>query len=207
MALKEPAKAGQLTKDQAKQIFESQILATFTSLIQTLKTKSVRKSRLTNQVRDLRNLFETEVLALAPDKLTQKSKSSLNLIPEFATGGVVRGVDRGVDSVLAYVRPGEMVLTQAHQDAVKAVAGNDVFARVGVPNAPQSTVNGAPAFASGGVVPMRGSVSEAPIEINLAVGLNVSRAEAGRIVALGASSGDGRRVVINQVRRANFDGV
>lgn len=207
MALKEPAKAGQLTKDQAKQIFESQILATFTSLIQTLKTKSVRKSRLTNQVRDLRNLFETEVLALAPDKLTQKSKSSLNLIPEFATGGVVRGVDRGVDSVLAYVRPGEMVLTQAHQDAVKAVAGNDVFARVGVPNAPQSTVNGAPAFASGGVVPMRGGVSDAPIEINLAVGLNVSKAEAGRIVALGASSGDGRRVVINQVRRANFDGV
>lgn len=207
MALKEPAKAGQLTKDQAKQIFESQILATFTSLIQTLKTKSVRKSRLTNQVRDLRNLFETEVLALAPDKLTQKSKSSLNLIPEFATGGVVRGVDRGVDSVLAYVRPGEMVLTQAHQDAVKAVAGSDVFARVGVPNAPQSTVNGAPAFASGGVVPMRGGVSDAPIEINLAVGLNVSKAEAGRIVALGASSGDGRRVVVNQVRRANFDGV
>lgn len=205
MALKETAKAGTITKDQAKQVFETQILATFTSLIQTLKTKSVRESRLTNQVRDLRNLFEKEVLAIAPDQLKSRTSSSLNLIPEFATGGVVPGVDRGIDSVLAYVRPGEMVLTKSQQSAIQRTAGYDVFARVGVPDSPQSQVAGQPAFASGGIVPMRGGSSGDAISIDLTVDMRIGRDDATRMFVVGASSSDGRRVIVGNVKRARLD--
>ena len=204
MSLKSSAAAGQVTVDQARSIFEGQILATFVSQISTLKTKSVRESRLTNQVRDLRNLFESQVVPAAAGA-SRRGAISNNLIPEFATGGIVPGLDRGVDSVMAYVRPGEMVLTRGQQAAIQRTAGYDVFARVGVPDAPQSQVGGAPAFASGGIVPMRGIVPDEPIQIDLAVNLAIGRQEAGQIVSIGAATGSGRRVVVNQVRKARLD--
>src|SRR5262249_45638373 len=43
----------QIDGSQARAIFDNEILATFIQQINTLKTKSVRDSRLTNQVRDL----------------------------------------------------------------------------------------------------------------------------------------------------------
>jgi hypothetical protein len=203
MSLKSSAAAGQVTVDQARSIFEGQILATFIAQINTLKTKSVRESRLTNQVRDLRNLFDSQVVPAAAG--AAKRGSIANLIPEFATGGVVRGIDRGYDSVMAYVRPGEMVLTRDQQSTIQRTAGYDVFARAGVPDAPQSQVGGAPAFASGGVMPMRGIAPDEPIQIDLAVNLAIGRQEAGQIVSVGAATGTGRRVVVNQVRKARLD--
>lgn len=204
MSLKSSAAAGQVTVDQARSIFEGQILATFVSQISTLKTKSVRESRLTNQVRDLRNLFESQVIPAATSA-SKRGAISNNLIPEFATGGIVPGLDRGYDSVMAYMRPGEMVLTRDQQAVIQRTAGYDVFARAGVPDAPQSQVGGVPAFAGGGIVPMRGIAPDEPIQIDLAVNLAIGRQEAGQIVSVGAATGTGRRVVVNQVRKARLD--
>jgi hypothetical protein len=203
--LKSQASQGQVTVDQARAIFEGQILTSFTSQISTLKTKSVRDSRLTNQVRDLRNLFETTVIPAAQGA-AKRTTASRDIIPEFATGGIVMGRDRGYDSVLAMVRPGEMVLTRQHQDAIAQIAGPNVFSRVGVPDAPQSTVNGMPAFAAGGVVPMRGGNPDQPLEVNLVVDLRMGTSAATQIFAAGGSTNAGRRVVVGNVRRARIDG-
>ena len=203
--LKSQAAQGLVTVDQARAIFEGQILVAFTSQISTLKTKSVRESRLTNQVRDLRNLFETTVIPAAQGA-AKRTTASRDIIPEFATGGIVMGRDRGYDSVLAMVRPGEMVLTRQHQDAIAQIAGPNVFSRVGVPDAPQSTVNGMPAFAAGGVVPMRGGNPDQPIEVNLVVDLRMGTSAATQIFAAGGSTNTGRRVVVGNVRRARIDG-
>jgi hypothetical protein len=203
--LKSQASQGQVTVDQARAIFEGQILTSFTSQISTLKTKSVRDSRLTNQVRDLRNLFETTVIPAAQGA-AKRTTASRDIIPEFATGGIVMGRDRGYDSVIAMVRPGEMVLTRQHQDAIAQIAGPNVFSRVGVPDAPQSTVNGMPAFAAGGVVPMRGGNPDQPLEVNLVVDLRMGTSAATQIFAAGGSTNAGRRVVVGNVRRARIDG-
>jgi hypothetical protein len=103
--LRDQARAGQITLEQARQIFETQILTTFVSQIQTLKTKSVRESRLTNQVRDLRNLFES-TRCQRPSTGARANDINSKLVPEFATGGIVPGIDRGFDSVLAKVQAG-----------------------------------------------------------------------------------------------------
>ena len=202
--LKSQASQGQVTVEQARAIFEGQILATYTSQIKTLKTKSVRDSRLTNQVRDLRNLFETTVIPAAQGA-AKRTTSAKDIIPEFATGGVVRGRDQGFDSVMAMVRPGEMVLTRQHQDAIAQIAGPSVFSRVGVPDAPQSTVNGMPAYAFGGVV-SRSNSSDQPIEVNLVIDLRMGTSAATEIFAVAGSTATGRRVVVNGVRKARIDG-
>ena len=206
LALKKEAQAGRVDINTARTIFETQILATFIAQINTLKTKSVRESRLTNQVRDLRNLFEKEVVPVAQSAVKKKS-NILNLIPEFATGGIVPGRDAGVDSVLSYLRPGEMVLTKDHQSAIARIAGGDVFGRIGVPDAPMGSINSAPAFASGGVVPVRGgSVDDQPLEITVALNIQMGREDASRIVVAGATTSSGRRVIVSSVKRARLDG-
>ena len=203
MDLKQQAAAGQVTASQARSIFETQILGTFIAQISTLRTRSVRESRLTNQVRDLRNLFETQVVPAANSAV--KRSSVLNLIPEFATGGIVPGIDRGYDSVLAYVRPGEMVLTQAQQSVIQQAAGSGIFSMAGVPNAPQAQINNTPAFASGGIMPIRSLEPSEPMQLNLNIGLTVGRQEAGQIVSVGAGTDTGRRVVVNQIRKAQLN--
>ena len=55
---------GNLTKAQARELFESQVINTFKQRISTLKTESVRDSRSNNQVNDLRNLFENDLATL-----------------------------------------------------------------------------------------------------------------------------------------------
>jgi hypothetical protein len=60
--LRDAVAADQIDGSQARSIFESQILGQFRAGINTLKTKSVRESRLTNQVSDLRKVFEDNVV-------------------------------------------------------------------------------------------------------------------------------------------------
>lgn len=65
---------------------------------------------------------------------------------EFAGGGVAKKLGPGVireranaprtaggDDILAYVKAGEMILNEAQQQRVRAMAGGDVFHRAGVP--------------------------------------------------------------------------
>ena len=212
--LRDQVRNGQVSITQARQIFESQILATFIANIQTLKTKSVRESRLTNQVRDLRNLFESTV---ATQAATGAKVIDINdkLIPEFATGGIVPGIDRGFDSVLARVRPGEMVLTRGQQSAIQGLAGPGVFRAAGVPEAAQMTARG-PLFANGGMlrtlsqpalintpyVTVAGRGSDQPITLDVQMNLVVGREDATRLVVSGQTTSAGQRSVVGIVRKA-----
>lgn len=194
--LKRQVGADQIDGGQAKSIFENQILAQFISQINTLKTKSVRESRLTNQVRDLRAVFDAE---LTPEIEAQRRRRRVNtsLIPEFAIGGVVQGRDRGFDSVMALLRPGEMVLTQQQQGAIAAMAGAGVFQRAGVPDAGIQTPSGQ-AFAFGGTAQAGGDLHITFETLTL----NITEDEAERIVATGGRMPDGRQVIIGAVRGA-----
>ena len=82
---------------------------------------------------------------------------------EFAGGGKVKRLGTGVvnekqnaprtvngDTVLAYLKPGEMVLNQSQQSNIAGMAGSDVFQKAGVPGVSRSKP--VPFFASGGVV-------------------------------------------------------
>lgn len=65
---------GNLTKDQARGVFESNVIQPFINQIAQLGTKSVRDSRINNQVTDLRRLFETS-LATLPLLFSQGNQS------------------------------------------------------------------------------------------------------------------------------------
>jgi len=198
--LRDQARAGQITLEQARQIFETQILTTFVSQIQTLKTKSVRESRLTNQVRDLRNLFETTVVSAAKTG-TRINDINSKLVPEFATGGIVPGIDRGFDSVLAKVRPGEMVLTRNQQSAIQSMAGGSIFRAAGVPDRPGIS-GGLPAFANGGVMPNLVRASNQPVQLDVQMNLVVGRDDASALVVSGQTTRAGQRATVAVVRKA-----
>lgn len=204
--LRDQTRSGSVTLEQARQIFETQILSTFVSQIQTLKTKSVRESRLTNQVRDLRNLFESTVVPAAKTGAKVNDIQS-RLVPEFATGGIVPGTDRGYDSVMAMVRPGEMVLTRNQQSAIQSIAGPGIFRAVGVPQGPGISA-GLPAFALGGIMPAFTPTRTAPQEsapIELVVNLVVGKDDASRIVASAQNTSVGQRAVLATLKRARLN--
>jgi hypothetical protein len=199
----------QIDGSQARSIFESQILGTFVQQINTLKTKSVRESRLTNQVRDLRGVFDASILpeiaaqeARKAAGIAKQQQSAANAlifsrqIPEFATGGVVPGLDRGFDSVKALLRPGELVLTQTQQARVIAQAGPSVFQSAGVPG-----VNQSGRFIDGGIV----GGNMAPIEINLQAQVVIGKTDATRIVVVGASTPQGRAVTVKNLNDAKIN--
>jgi hypothetical protein len=195
MALKDLARKGQVDVTQARSIFDSQILQPFISNINTLKTKSVRESRLTNQVRDLRNLFESQVIPAVVSGQRRNVVSS-KLIPEFAAGGLVVGSDRGFDSVLARVRPGEMVLTREQQQSIQRAAGYNVFAHAGVPNV------AAGGFGTPTTDMSRLTGSAEPMSIDLSVNVGVTRQDAAEILAAAGTTSTGQRVIVSNVRRA-----
>ena len=83
---------------------------------------------------------------------------------EFWQGGQVKRLGSGKvrerqnaprtrhgDTVLAYLAPGEMVLTEEQQGSIQSIAGKEVFARAGVPGY-SGTNTPIPHFASGGIV-------------------------------------------------------
>jgi hypothetical protein len=148
---------------QARDVLNNEILKTFIAQINTLKSASVRNSRLTNQTRDLKNLFETEVI---PAVTAQKARQLVNakLLPEFASGGFFRGQG------LAMLHDGEIIMNKMQQSRLIAMTSPSVFQAVGVPNAPKSYNNGVPQFETGGVFRAGGSVSNTnnePIQLNV----------------------------------------
>lgn len=193
-----------LTITEARRQFEAEILEPFKAQINTLKTKSVRESRLKNQTADLKNLFEKEVI---PAVQAQKNRQGINdkIIPEFAFGGIVPGRPTpGIDSVITRLSPGEMVLTQRHQAAIASVAGTGIFQAVGVPDAGQAQGDGSQAFAFGGVVSPARSIAPT---INMTVQLMVSADEATNILNAAASTDDGQVILVNARKQASRNGL
>lgn len=162
----------------------------------------MRESRLKNQTVDLRNLFEKEVI---PAVQLQKSRQGISdkLIPEFAFGGVVPGRPTpGIDSVLARLSPGEMVLTTSHQAALQNIAGRNVFQAIGVPDAGQSVGDGSQAFARGGFVSAASRAFDTPPVINMTVQLVVSSDDATEILNAAASTDGGQQILVSAQRAA-----
>jgi hypothetical protein len=153
--------------------------------ISTIKTASVRESRLANQIPDLDRVY-IEPLKRAVEAQARRRATGQSIIPEFATGGYVNGIDRGYDSVLARLRPGEAVLTREQQ------------ARLGGESALR--LAGVPGFAEGGVVPSAPAIG--PAVIYLDVTLAVPDQVAGDIVVNGAQTAQGQKVVVRTVKQA-----
>lgn len=184
----------QIEGAQARAIFDTEILGAFRQQISTLKTKSVVQSRLTNQVRDLENVYQSRIPPLILEQQRRRTTSSANAlafsrqIPEFATGGISGGG-------LALLHNREMVLTQQHQRDIRAIAGSDVFNRVGVPGIQRDA-----RFDNGGVF-AGGGISQ-PIEINLEAQVVIGKGDATRIVIVGGNTPQGRAVTVNNVNIA-----
>ncbi|MCI0391662.1 MAG: hypothetical protein MOB07_23200 [Acidobacteria bacterium] len=185
---------------QAQGIFDNNILGTFIQQINTLKTKSVRESRLTNQVRDLKAVFAAEVV---PEIELQRKRrlTSSRLIPEFAAGGVVPGFDLGRDTVLSLLRPREMVLTLEQQASIARMAGADVFARAGIPGIPTSQP---PAFAAGGIVPLASAGGNIVIQFD-EITIGVSEKDATQILSIGVRSNQGRNILLKANKNARLN--
>jgi hypothetical protein len=199
---------------QARTIFETQILAKFIAQINTLQTKSVRESRLTNQVRDIRAVFDA---IITPEIAAQEARKQAAIvkqqtaqqmaqqnalifsrqIPEFATGGIVPGVNRGFDSVRALLTPGEIVLNRQQQSAIQSLAGPRIFQAAGVPG-----VNQSGRFAEGGIVSSFGQGGQTIVINELHMDAVV---DAEGISIRGMSGENGRRVIIKQVRNSQIN--
>src|SRR5262249_3468215 len=137
---------------------------------------------------------------LIAQQVEERNRASLNAltyskqIPEFASGGIVPGRDRGFDSVSALLRPGEMVLTRAQQGAVMSRGGSDGFRYAGVPG-----VNQSGRYANGGVAPSS-SPADQPINITIEATMVAGTGTQDAFFVRGASTEIGRKVIINQVR-------
>lgn len=96
------------------------------------------------------------------------------MIPPGGFGVTVPGVDRGVDSVYTMAPPRTRILTKAQQASAHG-------------------------FASGGTVGGFGSGEGQPIEVHVYLNpeLTIGKETAGKIVAVGATTSDGRKAVIH----------
>lgn len=135
---------------------------------------------------------------------------------EFWEGGTVKRLPTGKvrekqnapktvhgDTVLAYLKPGEMVLNEPQQNTIRSLYGKDAFALAGVPGEAPGNTTRIPGFASGGVVgivPQNGfanQVASQPVEV---------RADAqftdAQISAIGENMG---AVIASMVSKAVFD--
>jgi len=197
--LRKQVSSDQIDGAQARSVFNNEILQTFIQQINTLKTKSVRESRLKNQTADLKKLFEDEV---GPEIEAQKlrSKTALRLVPEFALGGIVPGMPTGADTVLSWLSPREMVLTVQQQRSIAAMAGPEVFAAAGVPGAGLTTSDGGQAFQFGGVVQASGSGGGRPTVINVYVTNSMTRDDSIDLLAVAAETDDGQEILANAQR-------
>jgi len=204
--------SGQIPGSQARLIFENQILGTFRQQISGLKTKSVVESRLTNQVADLRRVFEARIPPLIAEQERKAADAARfaaidsRLVPQFAGGGTVPGIDRGRDSVLAMLRPGEKVLTLAQQSSVIAQSNPGVFDRAGVPRTAMR-VGPAQAFQFGGTAqPSSFASSSGSGSITLFVQLGMTESDTQEVVARGLDSRTGEEIVVNAVQKARGRG-
>jgi hypothetical protein len=209
-------KSDQLQGAEAKKLFETEVMATFIAQVNTIKTKSVRESRLTNQTRDLRALFEKEVTPeIEAQKLRIKNGAFGGRVikTEFATGGIVGGVDLGYDSINALLRPREMVLTVQQQRSIAEMTGiSSIFQLAGVPGAgsvPLPTAAPQQAFAFGGIVApstARSSGDEGPMVINVYVKHGMGDDEAVAVVEGAGRTARGRGAVVKIIKTEKAGG-
>jgi hypothetical protein len=179
--------------DGASALAQAQALRGQTVIqLQQIKTKSVRESRMTNQLRDLDNTVIAELRAAVNRQATRRANASF-LVPEFGTGGYIPGIDRGYDSVLAAVQPGELVLNRRQQLAIQSKAGPHVFEDVGVGRG-QSYQSGG--FVSGGGGGM-----------NVVIVFEGDAAEiAQSLVVRGVNTSGGQRAIVNVIKSSQRNG-
>jgi hypothetical protein len=159
-----------------------------------IKTKSVRESRLKNQLGDLDRGVVTE-LRNAANRQARRRGLSGSFVPEFQTGGFVPGLDTGRDNVLIAARPGEVILNRSQQGALKQLAGRGILQQIGVPG-----------FEGGGAVPaMPPPISQGPIRINLAFEGEASEI-LGKIIVRGANTSSGQRAIVNVIKTGRRNG-
>ena len=182
---------------QARKIFESQILAQFIAQINTLKTASVRNSRLTNQTRDLRNVFENEVVPLIT-KAKARTSVAANLLPEFHTG-----LQLAPYETFAKVLKNESIVTVAQRNRANQLAGFDVLTAAGVPGTIGQTQNGVPVAHNGGTYRGEAVVPTFTFE-NITVVMG--EGEATRILGAAVRTPDGKRQIIGVVKDGKQNG-
>lgn len=169
---------------QAKEAFENQILANFRNQIGQLKTKSVRESRLTNQVRDLYGTFDAVIQPAVDEQLKRKEMSRQRqllsglLVPEFAVGGFVPGAVGSPQLILAH--GGEMVVNPSQQTANLMHAA----ANAGVPGT------------QGGGTAKSEPQQPQTINVTLVLGTEIQN----QLFVNGAKSNSGFRAIIQQIQ-------
>lgn len=196
-ALKKEADAGRLLDvTEARKIFESEIMTTFINQVNTIKTKSVRESRLTNQTRDLRALFEAEVV---PAVVAAKTRGETfgKLVPEFH-GGILNAHE-----TFARVLKNESIVTAGQRAIANRMAGFDVLAAAGVPGTIGQTQNGVPVAHNGGTFT---GAAPAPVIVFENVTLALSPDDATRILGAAIRTPDGKRHVYGTVKDGRRDG-
>lgn len=177
-------------------VAHSQLRAQTVAQLGQIKTKSVRDSRLNNQLRDLDNTIVRELQA-AVARQGKRRGIIPQLAPEFAEGGRVPGIDRGIDSVLIKARPGEVVLNQTQQARLSTIAGAGIFQKLGIPPSRSSGSS----YQGGGFI---GSSSGPDITISLV--LESSGEQLGTLVAKGMKSSTGSRATVRVMDNARRNG-
>lgn len=114
---------GSQALEQAKAIRQN-----YLDRVGQLRDKKTRNIAI-SAVRDLDSLINND-LTLAVGAQKKRQTTNQQIIPEFATGGIIPGVDKGYDSMLIKARPGEVVLTKQHQ---MMLGGARTMGAIGVP--------------------------------------------------------------------------
>jgi len=178
-------------------------------LISQIKTKSVRESRLRNQIPDVDRLF-LEPLKDAIERQKARGANVTRITPEFATGGhvgrllkaseglrVTSGRGWPHDDVAVRVSRDEAILNPiqiARLGTMMGTSGDAVLKAAGVPG-----------YAGGRMPELSQAVSAGqPIILNLEIESRavLSDEDITGIVVRGASTDKGQRVIVSQVRNA-----
>lgn len=175
----------------------AQIREQYVQQINTLKTGSVRRSALRNQLPQVDSALDR--LKQAADRQKDRAERDRRLVPEFATGAIevgqkfsgrVPGTYRGAgyDDTLIAVQGDETVLTPEQRR------------RLGLTK-PKLAAAGVPGYASGGAVGPETGGGEPPSQKTIVIQLGsatfqLSRNDATKIFIAGATSSDGSRVIL-----------
>lgn len=144
--------------------------------ISSIKTKSVRESRLRNQIPDVDRLFLEPLKQAAADQKNRVSLAS-KLIPEFAVGGVVPGAPGEPRLILAH---GGEIIANPRQQTPELV---DAAARAGVP----------------GLRDMQGAgTGTKEMQVTLVIGTDAQN----QMFVNGANSSEGFRVLLGKQHTA-----
>jgi tape measure domain-containing protein len=169
--------------------------------INTIKTKSVRESRLRNQIPDVDRLF-LEPLKQAADAQKRRGDTERLLVPTFSTGGSVMQAFRGRV-------PGHF---DRRDDKLIRVSGNEVVLtpQQWMPITEYLKVARVPGFESGGfagdTLARAAAPALAPQQITLEADIVLGDATAEGVVVRAVRRSGGRAAVIGEVRREIRDG-